>query len=309
MADVLRLENDRLRLHLEPDAGAGILAFEVRPPAAPATWLPIVPDARNEACPLRWASWMMIPYSNRIAEGRFTFEGETYRLRNGENHAIHGDTRDRPWSLEEHAADRACLRFRSADHEAVNWPWPFEARVAYALVKETLATELVLVNRGDSPMPAGFGFHPYFRRWLTREGEAVRLRAHVAGVYPDANDTRLPSGPPVAVPPELDFGEERPVPPDRPFDLCCPGYDGNGWIRWPESGVRAVFRCSEALSHLVLYNPVEHPYFAVEPVANANDGVNLLARGDPTSGVTILAPGDALEARFELRIETETPSS
>jgi hypothetical protein len=39
---------------------------------------------------------------------------------------------------------------------------------------------------------------------------------------------------------------------------------------------------------------------AIEPAANANDGVNRLAAGEADSGVIALAAGDALEASFTI---------
>ena len=62
------------------------------------------------------------------------------------------------------------------------------------------------------------------------------------------------------------------------------------------------FSCSPACTHLVVYNP-SSPHFAVEPVTNANNGVNLLARGDASSGVAQLAPGESLQAHFSLRVD------
>ena len=53
----------------------------------------------------------------------------------------------------------------------------------------------------------------------------------------------------------------------------------------------------------MLYNPAGKPYFAAEPVTNANDGVNLLARGDSGCGTVVLEPGERLEARFSLHLE------
>ena len=103
--------------------------------------------------------------------------------------------------------------------------------------------------------------------------------------------------------PHQDFTSESPLAPDNFLDTCFHGYDGQGHIAWPKSGVRLHFACSNACSHLILYNPAQKPYFAVEPVSNANDGVNLHARGDQTSGIAVLEPGQSLEAEFGLRVE------
>jgi hypothetical protein len=41
----------------------------------------------------------------------------------------------------------------------------------------------------------------------------------------------------------------------------------------------------------------------VEPVTNANNGVNLSAQGEPNSGVVSLSPGDNLDAEFNIRVD------
>ena len=85
------------------------------------------------------------------------------------------------------------------------------------------------------------------------------------------------------------------------LDACFAGFGGSAELAWPESGVRLLFECTPNVTHLVCYAPADRPVIAVEPAANANDGVNLLAAGEPDSGVIELAPGATLEASFTLR--------
>jgi len=296
----ITLENGTLRAVINPTFGAGMMAFFAHHNDL---WLPLMPDARLPTVDLDTVNFLMIPYSNRIENGRFRFAGEAYQLKNGENHAIHGDTRQRVWDVAEQSETRLVCTFDTQRHANVNWPWPFAARVEYAVTNNALTSQLTLSNRGDGAMPAGFGWHPYFSRVVTQADEPVHLQFRVEGVYPDADGSRIPSGPAQPPAPNQDFSAEKALDPDNFLDICCRGYDGNGYIAWPESGVKLVFDCSQACSHLVLYNP-DAPYFAVEPVTNANNGVNLLAEGDPTSGVAVLEPEESLAATFTLRVES-----
>lgn len=296
----ITLENESLRAVLAPESGASLLAFHGRKGT---NWLPLTPDARESSCDLKCASFLMVPYSNRIENGTFTFAGERYQLERGDQHAIHGDVRTRSWKVDEQTGARLCCVFDSAEHEQINWPWPFAVRAEYALEERTFTSRLSLRNSGDSAMPAGFGWHPYFSRTLTAPGEPVHLCFQVEAAYPDANGNRIPSGPPGPLAPHQDFSVERPLTPDHFLDTCCRGYDGQGYIAWPHSNARLRFVCSPACTHLVLYNPAGKPYFAAEPVTNANDGVNLLARGDAGCGTAVLEPGESLEAHFSLHLE------
>jgi aldose 1-epimerase len=294
------LENEFLRAVLAPESGVSLLAFHGR---IGDSWLPLAPDSREPACDLKCASFLMAPYSNRIENGRFAFGGDNYQLDRGDQHAIHGDVRTRSWKVNERTDTRLCCDFDTAEHKRINWPWPFFARAECSLEGRTFTSRFALRNGGESSMPAGFGWHPYFSRTLTAPREPVHLCFRVEAAYPDGNDNRIPSGPPEPLAPLQDFSAEKALAPDNFLDTCCRGYDGGGYIAWPHSGVRLRFACSPACSHLVLYNPAGKPYFAVEPVTNANDGVNLLARGDAGCGTTVLEPGESLGASFSLHLE------
>ena len=295
------LENKLLRVCMDPEQGTSILSFHAHKNDS---WLPVMPDTREKGSTLHSASFLMVPYSNRIENGAFTFLGKSYQLAYGERHAMHGDVHSRPWLVDQATNTHLRCTFRSADHEAVNWPWPFEAHAEYLLEENVFSSRLALWNRGQSAMPAGFGWHPFYNRALTRQGEPVRLCMRVARVYPDANDNRIPSGPAEPLKAEQDFSAEKDLDPGYFLDSCFQGYDGDGSISWPESGVKLSYACSPQCTHLVIYNPLQSPFFAVEPVTNANNGVNLYARGWANSGIVPLSPGECLEARFDLQVST-----
>jgi len=296
---LIEIKNNIFRILINTDQGTSISAFFVQKGNV---WLPIMPDSRREDIDLKFASFLMIPYSNRIENGSFTFQEKEYLLTNGDNHSIHGDVRFRPWKIEKLDEVKVDCRFSSKDHENVNWPWAFEASVEYILSENLFTSRLTLWNRADSSMPAGMGRHPYFSRWLSKEKEPVHLCMKTDSVYPDENDSRIPSGPPLPLSDDQDFSEDKRLEPDAYLDACFHGYNGNGYIFWPESGVKLTFDCSPECSHLILFNPPK-PYFAVEPVTNANNGVNLYARGEPTSGIAVLEPGESLNAEFSMAVE------
>ncbi len=298
MREEIELSNERLRLVATPD-GAGILAFKVRRGSG---WVDVYPDAARPEFKMHHASWMMVPYSNRIENGVFTFEGREHRLRDGKAHSIHGDVRARPWTVAERGPARLRLTLRSADFADFNWPWPIDVEAAIELDGPAFTQTLRIVNRGATSMPAGFGWHPYYLRALTRPGEPVLLQAKCAGVHPDANGDCIPDGPMEPLTPNLDYSSPKQVPTDRRYDTCLGGYDGKGGVEWPESGVKLAFECSPNVTHFVYYNPIDRPFFAAEPAANANNGVNLLARGWKTHGVLVLPAGEALDTRFVTRL-------
>ena len=298
----ITLVNDHLRTAIDPNQGTGLHSFQACRDGA---WLSLMPDVDDPSCDLAAASFLMVPYSNRIAQGTFTFAGQQYKLQNASNHAIHGDVRKRPWTIAQQDTDRLVCTFKSADCENVNWPWPFAVRAEYELDGPALRQRLVIENRADRPMPAGCGWHPFFNRAPTPTDSAVHLEFQVEGAYPDGYGNRIPSGPTEPLGYHQDFRAAKPLAPNNFLDTCFHGYDGSGHIAWPASGIRLRFACSAACTHLILYNPPGKPYFAMEPVTNANDGVNVYAHGDQTSGIAVLQPGQALEASFEMQVECD----
>ncbi len=298
-ADPVDLATESLRVTVAPDRGGSLLTLAVR---RGDSWIELMPDGRVAGA--RPSSWLMLPYSNRIRDGRFSFQGTAHQLRSAKNHAIHGDVRNRPWRVTEREPARLVLEFDSHEAADFDWPWPIRARVGIAIEGDALVQRLSFENRGDTPMPAGFGWHPYFRRFLSREGEPVELAFSATGRYPDAEPDGLPDGPAVPLPPELDFSARRAVP-SSGLDACFAGFGGRAELAWPESRVRLLFACTPNVTHLVCFAPADRPVIAVEPVANASDGVNLLAAGHEGTGVIELAPKESLDAAFTLRILAE----
>ena len=83
--------------------------------------------------PFEAAAFPLVPYSNRIRAGRFSFQGRDVVLplnRPPERHSIHGlgwQTAWRPLDVREH---EATLEFR---HAAGAWPWAFSATQHFVL--------------------------------------------------------------------------------------------------------------------------------------------------------------------------------
>ena len=294
------LENEILRLATLPEAGASVVELSLRHADA---WLPVMrptpPAAVESRNSSEMASFLLVPYSNRLRDARFVFEGREYRLHpnTADGHVIHGDVRKRPWRVVATEQASATFTFDSRDFADLNFPFPFAVDLRYSLSAAHLETEVELRNTGEAPMPAGIGFHPYFRRTLLDAAEQVEIEARVSGAYPDL----VPTTGPRALEPREDFSRSRPIG-DTDLDTCFAGWDGRARIHWPSSGIRAEIEASAPLRHLILFTPAGKPFFAVEPVSNANNGFNLLAQGVPGSGVAVLAPGETLRARFELAI-------
>jgi aldose 1-epimerase len=305
---VIRLASESLRMRVTPELGASVLSLEWRAEADtdPPRWLPLwrpTPERFTRAN--QTASYLLAPYSNRLRDGRFVFEGKSHALRNATQHALHGDAHHRVWQVLEAISTRARLRLDAGRLPDFDFPFPFSVEVTYHLDGATLRNDLVLENTGCSRMPAGLGFHPYFVRAPDGGEDDVELSFRTTGVYPgEPPCPMLPTGAPRPLPRAMDFSRRRPL--DLALDHCFAGWDGAAEILWRRNRVRAEIRASDRCRHLVVYSPPGLPFFAFEPVTNANDGFNLAARGLCAAGVVVLEPGERLEAGFTLTV-SRTP--
>lgn len=297
------IESDTWRLWCDPSMGVQWMGAEV---FREGFWHAVVPDCRqatgdrqgqDEQAPLAAASFHMVPYSNRIRGGKFDFQGQQIQLAEAEKHAIHGALRKLAWKVVSENESHHVCEFDSRDHSAVNWPWPIHTRLEHRVDGDLLTSVLQLTNRGDTPMPAGFGWHPYFVR--TVNNSEATLTLPVSGVFPDADGDCLPDGAAVELPFELDFRTPRELDADQRIDCCLSGLKGQCDIDWRKGGIKLEINASDLCKYLVLFNP-DMPHFAIEPVTNANDAFNLAEQGIE-SGRRVLGAGETMEASMSIR--------
>lgn len=296
------LESGELRLEVAPSVGAGAVGLWAR---AGGGWQALsretpagAVEAGNSSA---LASFVLAPYSNRIRNARFAFGGREHRLvpNTPEGNAQHGDVRRRPWRVLQRDPQGLRCAIDSRDFADFNFPWPIAVEVEYRLHGNHQVTRLRLENAGTKPMPAGLGLHPYFRRRVAGASEDLLLAFRAGGVYETGPDL-IPAAGAVPVPPELDFAHARPVT-GLSLNHVYAGWDGRATLSWPGAGLALELQADPVFSHVVAFTAPDGSV-AVEPVTNATDGFNLMARGIEGSGVRVLEPGEALEGEVRLTL-------
>jgi aldose 1-epimerase len=240
----------------------------------------------------------LIPYSNRIAHGRFSFEDVEHRLAlnfGDHPHSIHGNAWQRPWQVAEagNARCRLCLVHRPEGDEASDWPFAYLAEQLFELSPDGLTLTLSLENEDHRAMPAGLGLHPFFPK---RSG--VRLQFAAERIYPNGEDSLPMDG--IPVPDEWNYWTMRELGDPR-LDNCFAGWDGAAHITYFEEKLALSIEADPLFGHLVVYVPSGRDFFAVEPVTHLNDAIN---RPDPTGyGLKVLHPGERLTAQVRFGVE------
>jgi len=124
---------------------------------------PLVTSYDPDQLPPHGAGQLLSPWPNRVADGRYTFEGAGYQLALSEpaaGNAIHGLTRWMPWTRTAHDRDEVTLR--SVPHGQQGYPFAVQVDATYRLDAQSgLHVTVTAVNKGSRPAPWGVGHHPY----------------------------------------------------------------------------------------------------------------------------------------------------
>ena len=285
---LVRLDAHDMCLKLDPAAGGSVRAFNHRD-------LEILrpgPLRTSPAFdPLQFAAFPMVPFVGRIHHGVFNADGKEITLPPNlppEPHAIHGQGWRDAWTIDSQTETSATLLYK---HQADVWPWAYEARQVFSLETDAFCVDLSVKNLGQSPMPAGLGWHPYFHR------KDAELKVPTRVVWTPNADTgeNLPG----RIPNQIDLIQTRKVETlnlDTTFSLAEPIMR----ISWPTHSVELV--SDPLFHHATIYVPPGEDYFCAEPISHAPNSVNSDLSPDVT-GQKWLAPGETLSGRIRLTIE------
>ncbi|MEO8133112.1 MAG: aldose 1-epimerase [Betaproteobacteria bacterium] len=242
------------------------------------------------------SGYPLVPYSNRIGDGRFTFDGRSHALSSNSPvsaHPLHGIGWLREWSVVSSAPDRlilVCAHLPTGRADA-QWPWAFTATQTFALDDTALTWTLVLTNDDAETMPAGIGLHQFVPK-------TPRMELHCATKAVWRNDKRMLPVERMKVPAEWDFNARRPVG-ELTVDNCFAGWSREALLVWPERGWSLRLAASDVFGHMIAFTSPERDSIAIEPVSHANNAVNLAATRADT-GLVRLAPGESLSGSLTM---------
>jgi aldose 1-epimerase len=292
--DLITLRAGGAGLVLAPEAGGSVVRYWIE--RSGVAWDVLRPwSAPRVDEVFESAAFALVPYSNRIREGRFSFQGREVVLplnRPPERHSIHGLGWQAAWRPCEVGEHEAVLEFR---HAAGAWPWAFRATQRFTLAPASLSVALALSNESDTPMPAGFGWHPYLPRTAR-----TTITADVKSIW--LTDAEVMPTTLTSPHPEADLSQG--VMADAiALDNGFVGWCRRAIIDWPESSLRLVMTAEAPLDFLVIYTPPARPFLCAEPVSHVTDAFNLATAGRMDTGARALAPGETLRAVVTLTLE------
>ena len=297
------LQHAGQRLGLVPELGGAVAAWRVDTPGGPLDlWRPWDGVSADRYA---FASFAMLPWSNRISGGGFAHDGSFHPIapnRAGEPWPIHGDGWLQAWTLSQLAADTMEMALES--HRADGNPHDYRATQCFRLVDGGLDQDVVVTHLGDAPLPYGLGLHP----WFPRRGGA-RLTAPVQGVWLSGADP-MPTRHSTDFPPTWDLREGISTEGSL-IDNAYTGWAGDAKLAWPQAGLEitmTVPAVQQAAARgepgfCLLYRPPQGPAFCFEPVTQPIDAFHL----DGRPGLQVLSRGEQIALRVQWRFTLATP--
>lgn len=257
---------------------------------------PVLKPAREGHWPenMQGGCFALLPFSNRIRNGAFDYNGRPVRLAApdfGMPHALHGYGWRHSWHITRSSADAVDMVL---EHDAGDWPWSYRAHQAVRAGPGGLTLSLCIENLSRQAMPAGIGFHPYFPR-----RNDTRIKMDCEGCW--LTDPAEP-GLPVTWRPLSPATHQSHARPASGIDLdnCFTGWNRHVQIAYPDTSLLIVMRASEPLGNLVVFCPAgQDDILCLEPVSHVTDAINL---PDLPAGQAMdpLAPGKRLCAEIQI---------
>jgi len=267
LTDAARRRRLRIALH-----GAVVLGFEVDLDGVSHDFSAGYREAADIVARPGSRYAIMVPFAGRIADARYTYDGQPQDLQPGvaeaERASRHGFVRDADFAISRLAADseRAQVTLTTAIRPQPGYPHAIDLALTFILNADGFHLEARMRNAGDSVAPCFFGWHAYFQL-ADAEVDGWQLQIPAETLIRTGADLIALPGAAAYVPlddaPALDFREPRRIGDsilDQGYTDLQPEADGR--IRthlrdpatgmalavWQERGVMHAFT-ADTLSH------------------------------------------------------------
>jgi aldose 1-epimerase len=188
----------------------------------------------------------LVPWPNRLGDGRYSFDGTDYQLaltEPGKANAIHGLMRWRSWQVAERERERVVMAAHLRPMQG--YPFALDLQVAYELDGHGLRVTTRATNVGATACPYGTGQHPYLSPGAGLVDDCTFQLQAATRVDTD-DDRQLPTGRVPVAGSTYDFGAPRRLGDlaiDYAFTDLVRDADGRAWMHLtgPDGGVVSLW--------------------------------------------------------------------
>ncbi|MEW5976093.1 MAG: aldose 1-epimerase [Acidobacteriota bacterium] len=293
-----------LEARISPEAGNNLFSLKIGE-----TELLEQPAELSGLPGVRYGIPILFPTPNRVRESRFVFAGRSFSFpANERTHFIHGLVHSAKWQADSPTVTpdgvvlNTWLDWNASLATFSLFPIRHRLTVSYLLKPEGVRIGFAVLNLEETPLPFGFGLHPYFRIL----GQRSETRLFVQAQKHMQAEGRLPTG----VLEELD-GTRYDL--RAPASLDALDLDDVYWGMSPsrlasyesvDGGICLSLRASQAFTHMVVYTPRGRPFFCLENQTCSTDAHNLHSRGlSRESHLLVANKGSPVAGWVELKVE------
>ena len=258
---------------------------------------------------------------NRIADGRFTFEGRLYRLpitNEKEHNFHHGFLKSQPFQVSKavETDDEVlieCRYYSNAGCDVIfkDFPHEFKCKIIFRLTAEGLEQEVVFTNRSQLRMPLGVGFHTPMRIPFAGGNDADYVMRVAVGEQVELDSRNLPTDRKLPLTEQFALlrGKGLQVtdcdPIEAGFTLREIEVDGRPYrgavVENLRTGVRTFYEVDDQTTYWTIWNNGGHmPYCCPEPQTWTTNAPNA---PDPVAeGFKAVDPGQSWSAKYRLYV-------
>jgi len=242
-----------------------------------------------------YASSILFPFANRIKDGTYEFEGNTYQFDINEkelNNALHGLVYNKTFELIEEKTTKAYASLKLVYHEkqtTIGFPFTYSIYLEYVFTENTLDLNVEIKNTYSKTFPFTLGWHPYFlssdlynSSFIFDSNLKLKLdkRNITEGIIPNEYDDGFKIN-------------------DQFLDDCF--ILNSNSVLFLTPNYILTLKSTEKDSFLQLYTPPHNNTIAIEPVTGVSDSFN------NGIGLKALQPDDTYHMSWNLKIDNTKP--
>lgn len=237
-----------------------------------------------------YASAILFPFANRIADGSYVYDNKTYQLeinQKEENNALHGLVYNKTFELinQKTTPEKAEVVLRYEElMDSEGFPFTYSIDLQYILTKDSLDLRVTVKNTGTKTFPFTIGWHPYFISHNLSKS-AVHFKSRKKYIFDKRNITQGIE--------EIAIDRTIYIE-DKTLDDCF-ALDSNE-IGFETPLYSFALKSSEKDSFLQLYTPPHPNAIAIEPTTGISNSFN---NGE---GLKTLKPNNSYQINWNLKL-------
>ncbi|MFV0541289.1 MAG: aldose 1-epimerase [Aestuariibaculum sp.] len=237
-----------------------------------------------------YASSILFPFANRIKNGTYTFNGNTYSFEINEpdnNNALHGLVYNKTFVVEKENITEfsATVKLRYSEQQlSKGFPFTYSIELEYVLKENDLNLNVTVTNTYNKPFPFTLGWHPYFSssnlykstlNFISNEQLVFNDRCITIDTTKVTNTSNF----------EIK---------DKQLDDCF--ILKNNKVQFNTPDYKLLIGISSEESFLQIYTPPKENTIAIEPTTGVSDSFN------NKMGLQILNPNKSHQINWNLRL-------